>query len=436
MPQKMLDLLIELDEKLKETKESLSKLNALQNPSPKELANELKISDLKELKCLLSDNHNGQWPQDEEDPLTGFLLRYEFKGIEYYIPVDEIQTEKLINVMDFDDIEASKWRNIFERHRAKRQNNGYNPYYFFDSLTPFHKDERYELYQIVSNKLKGLTAQSFEGDSKNNPTNLETAIQKSKLESEIKRLSIKKQASLKAVFDELKQKQRILMDSMALVRRLLSLGFEGEEKSRTNETLMKQRELIVGKISLINQFVGYYDRENLGQQWKQDYDSLHKVSEECTNLIPEIDAFIQRVGIESASFGGLPLEENKQLRHATFFSFIKPQGALDNYLDQRAMTYYFRDLFSAMFACLLQQIFAYETERTRRERYINDKLKPAIESYINHGDKSSLGSCLQDGIAHFSPRAKPYENHYIFTLRSQLENIQLALGKVEAINQP
>ncbi|QRN04937.1 hypothetical protein GH742_14290 [Legionella sp. MW5194] len=100
---------------------------------------------------------------------------------------------------------------------------------------------------------------------------------------------------------------------------------------------------------------------------------------------------------------------------------------LDNYLLERSRTYYVKDKIS-QWTCSLFAPTGYRSDKERRTRYIFD-LKSELDLYQKEptlDNYQSLLNCLDQGIAHFSPRAsagKGYEK----SLRAQLETLKRQL---------
>ena len=118
-------------------------------------------------------------------------------------------------------------------------------------------------------------------------------------------------------------------------------------------------------------------------------------------------------------------------------------GVLTNYLQQRAETYWFRDLVSSFFAFFLKWPFGYQTEKERREKYVNKELRPAIESYKRSGDNSDLLKVLDPQYTFFKPRTRD-NIAYSFTLSFLIEGLrqelltksQIKTYETQSVEQP
>ena len=130
---------------------------------------------------------------------------------------------------------------------------------------------------------------------------------------------------------------------------------------------------------------------------------------------------------------------NEMTRVMKAFFSSSPNGIFDNYLKERAKTFWVGDMF-CKFAALTFGCMGYKSPVEERQRFINWRLKPAMLKYQSSKDKNTqayrdLMKLINEGQKKFKSRAKKGHSGYSQSLFAKLELLKREVVRIEAVRE-
>lgn len=398
---------------------------------------------LRRVQKILAARESGHWPRSKPDEL-GFHFTYQFSGIDYYLPTKQIEFAQLKQAMSWEPEAEAMWQGYFNESAEIIKSNGWNLAYLMNKA--MFRYDRFELYQQVSfkiNALKKLLTQlmgqvdEYEGES----LTVYQALEKEKValrglvaryqaacenkKSFAAKLSevVGTVAEQKALIDKLAQLDAIDKNmKIASTRMKIKLGrFANKQKYLTQ--LQQSKLLLADAQKKVDALFSVIDTTKLldddekahFKEWQHNYYELKH----------QLEDFIQaHIKAEPAlsSFFARSLEKETSCKQRRSELGEYHIAALNRYLEHRKEVYYFYDLWDGFFALVLGCIFAYKTESAKRKDFIENKLTPQIEYYINTGEDETLKDLITEGLDTFKPRTY-HGPENIFSLHYQLKGL-------------
>ncbi len=157
-------------------------------------------------------------------------------------------------------------------------------------------------------------------------------------------------------------------------------------------------------------------------------DVMAQCEERYQEVLHAYQEEVKQVGLEEDAKEALKRQEldKRKVNIEKYLGDGHLRGELNDYLSQRASTYFIRDFISNCFAFVLGWPFGYVTEKQKREDYINLELRPALEQYQQDGDNSDLKRVLHPKHVFFKPRSTN-NTSYCFSLAYLIESLRTEL---------
>jgi hypothetical protein len=162
---------------------------------------------------------------------------------------------------------------------------------------------------------------------------------------------------------------------------------------------------------------------------------LKQISDAMKTLV--IEPQVMQVAIAAApvvapSPAPAPQDTTKPERERLYDSALL---SIDNYLRQRARTYYLEDKIRSVGETLFS-IFGYRADANERKVFLNE-LKDALQIYRDTGNKDGLFAKIQEGINRFPPRSE-VGKEYTDSLKYLLTSLRTKIIRQEqvAVKQP
>ncbi|MFY7698126.1 MAG: hypothetical protein ACOVQX_04855 [Legionella sp.] len=115
-----------------------------------------------------------------------------------------------------------------------------------------------------------------------------------------------------------------------------------------------------------------------------------------------------------------------ELLHRRYFGTQDIPGIFGEYLQERALTFAYRDFWSSIIAMFLG-LFGYKTEASLRKDYIQS-LEQTMANYKNDPERRvHINALIHEGFDRFTPRTQEGHPNYNKTLRAKLNAFQIEI---------